>query len=206
VRRSILVLALAVVLAACGGATPTPKIIYVTPEPAAEATVKPETIAPAEATPKPTPKATPTPKPTAKPTPKPTAKPTPKPTAKPTPKPVSYNQLSDRTWKLLVKTPDKFIGRGYQLWACIWQFDAATGDDAFLGNASNRRQTYWNLYGENASFTGNAGRHGLDERDLDWVVLLRHAGWWQHHGPVVRGEEDHPEGIVRLIRGVTHRR
>ena len=157
-RRSILVLALAVVLAACGGATPTPKIIYVTPEPAAEATVKPETIAPAEATPKPTPKATPTPKPTAKPTPKPTAKPTPKPTAKPTPKPVSYNQLSDRTWKLLVKTPDKFIGRGYQLWACIWQFDAATGDDAFLGNASNRRQTYWNLYGENASFTGNAGR------------------------------------------------
>lgn len=159
-RHSILVLALAVVLAACGGATPTPKIIYVTPEPAAEVTAKPETIAPAEATPKPTPKATPTPKPTAKPTPKPTARPTPKPTPRPTPKPVSYNQLSDRTWKLLVKTPDKFIGRGYQLWACIWQFDAATGDDAFLGNASNRRQTYWNLYGENTSFTGDAGRLG----------------------------------------------
>jgi hypothetical protein len=55
----------------------------------------------------------------------------------------------------LVKAPDNYIGKTYQIWACIWQFDAATGADAFLGNASYRKESYWNLYGENSSFTGD---------------------------------------------------
>jgi hypothetical protein len=59
---------------------------------------------------------------------------------------------------LLVKTPDKYTGRAYQVWACIWQFDAATGDDAFLGQASYKKLTYWWTDGQNASFTGDASR------------------------------------------------
>ena len=38
------------------------------------------------------------------------------------------------------------------------QFDAATGTDAFLANASNTKQEYWNLYGENASFLGSESK------------------------------------------------
>ena len=96
--------------------------------------------------------------PVAEVTPEPVAAVTPAPTAAPTVAPVSYKKLSDRNWKKLVKAPDNFIGRTYQIWACIWQFDAATGEDAFLGNASYKKQEYWNLYGENASFTGDADR------------------------------------------------
>ena len=57
--------------------------------------------------PTPTPEPTSTPVPTAAPTPEPTPVPTPEPT------PVSYDQLSDRDWDLLVKTPDAYIGNGY---------------------------------------------------------------------------------------------
>jgi hypothetical protein len=84
-----------------------------------------------------------------------TPEPTPQPT--PVPKPVSYSKLTARNWAKIVKAPDNYIGKGYQLWACIWQFDAATGAGSFLGNASFKRQTYWNLYGESTSFTGDEG-------------------------------------------------
>jgi hypothetical protein len=83
-----------------------------------------------------------------------TPAPTPKPTPAATPKPVTFSKLSDRSWAQVVKSPDKYTGKGYQLWGCIWQFDAATGPGSFLANASNAREEYWNLDGENASFTG----------------------------------------------------
>ena len=89
---------------------------------------------------------------TPEPTPPPTAQPTPKPT------PIAYKKLTARSWKLLVKAPDKFEGKAYQLWACIWQFDAATGEESFLGNASYKKLTYWNLDGESSSFSGDADR------------------------------------------------
>ena len=86
--------------------------------------------------------------------------PTAEPTAKPAPKPakVDYKRLSDRSWARLVKNPDAKTGNAYEIWACIWQFDAATGTDHFLANASNTKQEYWNLYGENASFMGSESK------------------------------------------------
>lgn len=107
-------------------------------------TYRPETAA---ATPDPAPVVTPDPTPT----PEPTA--TPKPTPKPTP--VEYKKLSDRSWRLVVKSPDDYIGHAYQVWACIWQFDAATGPEGFLANAANERLEYWFSDGENASFIGD---------------------------------------------------
>jgi hypothetical protein len=98
----------------------------------------------------------PTPEPTAAPTPKPTPAPTAKPTPKPTP--VEYKKLSMRSWRKVVKAPDDYIGRTYQIWACIWQFDAATGPESFLGQAGPKRLEYWYSEGENASFTGDADR------------------------------------------------
>lgn len=60
----------------------------------------------------------------------------------------SYKAPSKRGWALIVKAPDDHVGKGLKLWACIWQFDAATGENGFLANASCKRQKYWNLDGE----------------------------------------------------------
>jgi hypothetical protein len=146
--------ACAVVIAGCAGSsTPTPITIYVTPEPTALAVATP---APTPAmTPAPT--ARPTPLPTIAPTPVPTAVPTPAPTPAPTPK-MTYATLSSRNWAKLVKSPDSYTGKGYVIWACIFQFDAATGDEGFLALASYKKLTYWFTDGENASFTGTAAK------------------------------------------------
>jgi hypothetical protein len=133
-------------------AAPTPIIIYVTPPPAAtpEATLAP--------TPEPTLEPTPTPEPTAKPTP------TPK------PKPIAYQALSSRSWAQLLKAPDNYTGDHYKLWACISQFDAATGLDSFRGQASYRNEDYWYTDGQNAYFNGDADR--LAEFVTDDLVFM----------------------------------
>lgn len=51
----------------------------------------------------------------------------------------------------------------YRLWACISQFDAATGADAFRSQTSFRKERYWWTSGDNAFFTG-------DEAQLEDVV------------------------------------
>jgi hypothetical protein len=72
----------------------------------------------------------------------------------PVKKPTTYVKLSDRNWKRLVKSPDRYAGKGYILWACVTQFDAATGTTAFRADAANKKVRYWSLDGTNAWFTG----------------------------------------------------
>jgi hypothetical protein len=69
---------------------------------------------------------------------------------------VSYATLTSRTWALLVKAPDNYLANTYKIWACITQFDAATGPDTFRGQASYQKLTYWYTDGANAVFTGDA--------------------------------------------------
>jgi len=71
---------------------------------------------------------------------------------------------------LLVKAPDKYTGRTYQLWGCISQFDAATGDDTFRAETLNRKTSYWYLDGSNALFNGDADR--LSDFVEDDVVFM----------------------------------
>jgi hypothetical protein len=164
-RATVLALLLVVALAACGstGATtssaaPDPSAAGVattpdaTEEPPVEATDVPEEEPTDEAVDEPTDE--------------------PEPTAEPTPRPakVSYAKLSNRAWAKVVKSPDRYLGKTYQLWACIFQFDAATGDDAFLAQASNKKRAYWFTDGENASFTGDADR--LADFVEDDVVVM----------------------------------
>jgi hypothetical protein len=118
-----------------------------------------------------------TPVPTAEPTPEPTAEPTPEPTAEPTPVPtprLTYAKLSSRAWAKLVKAPDNYIGKGYQIWACISQFDAATGLDSFRGQASYHKLTYWYTDGANTIFTGDESR--LSDFVQDDVVVMNVIG------------------------------
>ena len=134
-------------LAGCSGTAPTPIIVSVTPAPSQ--------IAVEMATPAPTPTPTVvyvTPAPTPKPTPVPTPKPTPKPA------PIAYQQLGGRGWALVVKAPDNYTGRHYVLRACITQFDAATGPEAFLSRASYQNLDYWYSDGEPVFFNGPEGR------------------------------------------------
>jgi len=83
----------------------------------------------------------------------------------------SYAKLSDRAWAKIVKSPDSFVGKGYVVWACIHQFDAATGDDHFLADASfkNLGQDYW-LNGQNTMFAGDAAK--LADFVKDDIVLM----------------------------------
>ncbi len=83
--------------------------------------------------------------------------------------PKSHAKVTERNWKKIVKAPDDYTGKGYQLWACITQFDAATGDDSFLGNASFKKLKYW-YQGENAYFTGEP-RALIDVVEDDVVVM-----------------------------------
>ena len=76
-------------------------------------------------------------------------------TPAPTPIPVTYTKLTARAWQLLVKAPDNYTGKGYQVWACITQFDAATGTDSFRAQASYANITYWYSDGDNALFSGD---------------------------------------------------
>ena len=82
------------------------------------------------------------------------ARPTPVPTPEPTP--VSYVQLTARDWDLLVKTPDDYTGNGYSIWGCITQFDAATGEGAFLATSAEGPLEYWYSDGDQAYFVGAA--------------------------------------------------
>jgi hypothetical protein len=110
--------------------------------------------------------------PTAELTPEPTPEPTPDPTPAPTPKPkpVSYAKLSDRTWAKVVKSPDRYLGKTFVVYACVTQFDAATGDDTFRGQGSNKRREYWFSDGDNAMFTGTATQ--LNDIVTDDVVVM----------------------------------
>jgi hypothetical protein len=74
----------------------------------------------------------------------------------PAPPPPSYATLSSRQWARLVKSPDNYIGDTYRIWACITQFDAATGDDTFRAQGSYKKETYWYSDGDNALFTGDS--------------------------------------------------
>ena len=71
--------------------------------------------------------------------------------------PTSYKALGKRGWQKVVKAPDNYLGNGYKVWACITQFDAATGDDTFRGDASYHKLKYW-FNGDNSIFTGDASQ------------------------------------------------
>ena len=166
-RRLVVVALAALSLAGCaGGAAPTPITIYVTPEPTAEAVVV--------ATPTPAPTPTSPPPSAAPATPRPTAVPTPEPTPVPTPTPapkVTYATLTSRAWAKLVKSPDTYLGKGYVLWGCITQFDAATGPDSFRAQASYKNQEWWYSDGVNAFFNGDEAR--LADFVADDIVYMK---------------------------------
>jgi hypothetical protein len=84
--------------------------------------------------------------------------------------PSIFQRLSGRGWAKLVKAPDRYIGKRYRVWACISQFDAATGPDTFRGQASFRKEPYWWLSGDNALFTGSESQ--LERYVTDDIVVM----------------------------------
>jgi hypothetical protein len=136
------------------GVTPSPVIIYVTPAP---------TTAPS-----PTLVLTPAPVPTQPPTPRPTATPL------PTINPADYTQYSSREWSRFLKSPWDGAFEQHIVWACITQFDGATGPDEFRGQASYRNEDYWYSDGENSYFESNpiSNPGMLDDFFADDVVRM----------------------------------
>lgn len=138
------------------------------------------------------------PSPSASPTQEPTPRPTRKP--RPTPRP-SYKKLSKRSWQRLVRSPDDHLGERIQLWACIFQFDSATGKDSMLAYSSNRklgRYDWWSD-GENSRLTGPASR--LDpfvEGDLIWMNAT--VGGSYSYDTQAGGNTTVPEFYVQNVR------
>lgn len=98
------------------------------------------------------------------------SEPTPEPVVETATPPGGFRTLNARGWARLVKDPDRYTGRNFRIYGCIFQFDGATGPDAFLAEASFRRERYWFLDGENASFIGDASK--LDEFVEDDIVRM----------------------------------
>lgn len=80
------------------------------------------------------------------------AAPTPSPTAtKPRFNASDYDTLSRRTFKKLVKAPDRYIGKKVVLYGNVNQFDAATGACNFLADTAERNVTSYGFFnGENS--------------------------------------------------------
>ncbi|MEV7012205.1 DUF4190 domain-containing protein [Streptosporangium sp. NPDC051022] len=73
----------------------------------------------------------------------------------------SYKQLSGRGFDKLVKDPDAYTGERFILYGEVFQFDAATGNDAFLANIGPTKlqpSSGYVSFDQNAAFTGPKSR------------------------------------------------
>ncbi|MFB2573522.1 hypothetical protein [Micrococcus sp. IITD107] len=98
--------------------------------------------------------------PTSTPTPTPSEEPEPTPTEEPEPveaDPSDYEKLTARDLALITKDPDAHMGRQVQVYAHITQFDAATGDCIFRGNASQANMADTWDYEHNSMFMAETG-------------------------------------------------
>jgi len=78
------------------------------------------------------------------------------PTLPPTPaNPADYAVIGERDWALIAKDPDAHLGKKVVVYAEVTQFDSATGNDAFRGNAAAQQLEYWSLDGTNVIFVGD---------------------------------------------------
>jgi hypothetical protein len=78
-------------------------------------------------------------------------------TPRPTPDfklPKTYAKLAKADWTRALDAAEKTVAKGYQVWACITQFDTATGRESFRAAASDRREPSWSRLATNAYFNG----------------------------------------------------
>lgn len=160
---TIATLCLAGGLSGCGSsAAPAPTVtikVTVPASPVARPTPTPATAAPDTTVPATPTAATETPvtelpseSPTAEASPTLEATPTPTPTA--TKKPFNaadYATLGARSFKKLIKTPDRYVGKKVVVYGNVFQFDAATGECNFLADTAERNiKSYGYFNGENS--------------------------------------------------------
>jgi hypothetical protein len=78
-------------------------------------------------------------------------------TPRPTPSialPKTYAKLAKADWTKVLSAPARSLGNGYQVWACITQFDTTTGRESFRAAASYRKEPAWARLAANAAFNG----------------------------------------------------
>lgn len=88
--------------------------------------------------------------------------------------PSSYRELSDRDMALVIKDPNSHKDERVVFYAKVTQFDSATGDCSFRGNASAVRvQNSWG-YDENIYLQdGSGGCHAKTSRTTSRMTRLR---------------------------------
>ena len=68
--------------------------------------------------------------------------------------PKSYAKLAKADWTRALDAAERTVAKGYQVWACITQFDTATGRESFRAAASYRKEPSWSRLATNAYFNG----------------------------------------------------
>ena len=68
--------------------------------------------------------------------------------------PKTYAKLAKADWTKVLGAADRTVAKGYQVWACITQFDTATGRESFRAAASYRKEPSWSRLATNAYFNG----------------------------------------------------
>lgn len=125
--------------------------------------------------------------------------PAPKPTKPPKPKP--YKKLTDRQWKQLVKSPDRFAGDRVIVYANVTQFDAATGDDTFRANAANRNLVtygFWDGF-DNAIFSGTSRQlRKVVQGDVLWMKATVYGSF--SYDTQIGGETTVPAFLVTKVK------
>ena len=69
--------------------------------------------------------------------------------------PADYAAISSRDWALVVKDPAAHAGEKYVIYSRVFQFDAATGTDSFLGFAESAAQSSDYNYEQTVMFRGD---------------------------------------------------
>jgi len=179
-RRVVRVVISSVLVASCSGTAnapatqvaelPTPRIVYVTPDPAAQPTPLVIFVTPGPSA-EPTPEATPspTPEPTLKPTPEPTPEPTPAPTPKPTAK-TTFADLVAAAIKVkyseLFRNSEKYEFEQVAFSGQIIQvLDAGDGTYNFRINVTKGDYGFW----DDTVFVAYEGKRFLEDDIVQFV-------------------------------------
>lgn len=115
--------------------------------------------------------------------------------------PRTYATLVDRDWQKLLKDPDAYAGDGYKVWACVTQFDSATGPSTFRAQAANRSLSSWYVDGANAIFRGGEAQLA-DVVQGDAVIVLASVAGATAYDTTIGGSTTVPTFEVDAINRV----
>jgi hypothetical protein len=114
--------------------------------------------------------------------------------------PKSYAAIKPRDFALLVKSPDKHIGKKYVIYGHVTQFDSATGDDTFRADTAATRQSEWYDYDVNTLVSAEDAALLDDVVQDDLVTMYVEVLGSFSYDTQIGGSTTVPHFQVRIIK------